>query len=287
MDYWVFAVHGLGRRGSAGAPRSGRPGRRIRPVRRLRLFHEFGHAAGCRYGGARSGRIGVGIYLVWPSFFTNVTDSYRLSRGRAAAHRPRRPVLQPDLHPGPGRSVRGHRVRDPAPRHRRHHLEMLEQLLPFVRFDGYFILSRSHRCSRLVRPRRAHLDKRPAQGSARTRGSPECGANARMIVTAWVLLRHPAACIHPGVHAVASPRDGPRAVAFLSLQAHPWRRRPLAASTRQPPPISISILLAALPVAGSVLHRCRACRRAARGPALVHRIPAPGAFWSPSPLWPG
>jgi putative peptide zinc metalloprotease protein len=24
--------------------------------------------------------IGVGIYLVWPSFFTNVTDSYRLSR---------------------------------------------------------------------------------------------------------------------------------------------------------------------------------------------------------------
>ncbi len=24
--------------------------------------------------------IGAGIYLVWPSFFTNVTDSYRLSR---------------------------------------------------------------------------------------------------------------------------------------------------------------------------------------------------------------
>src|SRR6185437_4792816 len=44
------------------------------------LFHECGHAAGCRYGGARPGRIGVGIYLVWPAFFTNVTDSYRLSR---------------------------------------------------------------------------------------------------------------------------------------------------------------------------------------------------------------
>ena len=24
--------------------------------------------------------IGVGLYLVWPAFFTNVTDSYRLSR---------------------------------------------------------------------------------------------------------------------------------------------------------------------------------------------------------------
>ena len=42
-------------------------------------FHELGHAAGCRYGGARPGRIGAGIYLLWPSFFTNVTDSYRLS----------------------------------------------------------------------------------------------------------------------------------------------------------------------------------------------------------------
>lgn len=43
-------------------------------------FHELGHAAACRYGGARPGRIGVGIYLVWPVFFTDVTDSYRLSK---------------------------------------------------------------------------------------------------------------------------------------------------------------------------------------------------------------
>jgi putative peptide zinc metalloprotease protein len=43
-------------------------------------FHELGHAAACRYGGARPGRIGVGIYLVWPVFFSDVTDSYRLSK---------------------------------------------------------------------------------------------------------------------------------------------------------------------------------------------------------------
>jgi putative peptide zinc metalloprotease protein len=43
-------------------------------------FHELGHAAACRYGGARPGRIGVGIYLVWPVFYTDVTDSWRLSR---------------------------------------------------------------------------------------------------------------------------------------------------------------------------------------------------------------
>ena len=44
------------------------------------VFHECGHAAACRYGGARPGRIGVGIYLVWPALFTDVTDSYRLSK---------------------------------------------------------------------------------------------------------------------------------------------------------------------------------------------------------------
>jgi putative peptide zinc metalloprotease protein len=43
-------------------------------------FHECGHATACRYGGARPGRIGAGFYLVWPAFYTDVTDSYRLSK---------------------------------------------------------------------------------------------------------------------------------------------------------------------------------------------------------------
>ena len=44
-------------------------------------FHEIGHAAACRFSGARPGRMGVGLYLVWPAFYTDVSDSYRLSRG--------------------------------------------------------------------------------------------------------------------------------------------------------------------------------------------------------------
>lgn len=43
-------------------------------------FHEFGHAAACRYGGATPGAMGAGLYLVWPAFYTDVDDSYRLSR---------------------------------------------------------------------------------------------------------------------------------------------------------------------------------------------------------------
>lgn len=43
-------------------------------------FHEFGHAAAARYSGAQPGVMGAGLYLVWPAFYTDVTDSYRLGR---------------------------------------------------------------------------------------------------------------------------------------------------------------------------------------------------------------
>ena len=43
-------------------------------------FHECGHAAACRYGGARPGAMGIGLYLIWPVFYSTVTDAYRLDR---------------------------------------------------------------------------------------------------------------------------------------------------------------------------------------------------------------
>ncbi|MGY1640579.1 hypothetical protein ACI782_05525 [Geodermatophilus sp. SYSU D00703] len=43
-------------------------------------FHEFGHAAAARYGGATPGAMGFGVHLFWPAFYTDVTDSYRLGR---------------------------------------------------------------------------------------------------------------------------------------------------------------------------------------------------------------
>ncbi len=80
VDYWLFAVHGLG----GGIQQVLRDPVDLLVVLGLTVvsaaFHECGHATGCRYGGARPGVVGVGIYLIWPSFFTNVTDSYRLGR---------------------------------------------------------------------------------------------------------------------------------------------------------------------------------------------------------------
>lgn len=105
------------------------------------FIHELGHAAACAYGGAEPGVIGVGVYLIFPSFFTNVTDSYRLDRaGR----------IRTDLGGlylnvwcllvlGNAYLFTGQGVFLLAVLLM--HIEMVQQLVPTVRFDGYFLLA--------------------------------------------------------------------------------------------------------------------------------------------------
>ncbi|MFD8395499.1 hypothetical protein ACFV2N_41515 [Streptomyces sp. NPDC059680] len=105
------------------------------------VFHEMGHASACRYGGVRPGAMGCGIYLVWPAFYTDITNSYRLGRGGriradlggvyfnaifvnvlvlAYLATGFLPLLVAIL------SV---------------NLEIFQQLLPTLRFDGYYIVA--------------------------------------------------------------------------------------------------------------------------------------------------
>lgn len=105
------------------------------------VFHEMGHASACRYSGVRPGAMGCGMYLVWPAFYTDITNSYRLGRGGrirtdlggvyfnaifvnvlvlAYAATGFQPLLVAIL------SV---------------NLEIFQQLLPTLRFDGYYIIS--------------------------------------------------------------------------------------------------------------------------------------------------
>jgi putative peptide zinc metalloprotease protein len=104
-------------------------------------FHECGHATACRYGGARPGRMGVGLYLVWPAFYTDVTDAYRL--GKAGR-------IRTDLG---GVYFNGIFILLTAGAYFAtgfeplllmiplQHAQILHQFLPVVRLDGYYILS--------------------------------------------------------------------------------------------------------------------------------------------------
>lgn len=141
FDAWLFLSHGVAQafRQSAENPAM------IVPVMALVVlaagWHEFGHAAGCAYGGARPGAMGAGIYLVYPAFYTDVTDSYRLGRvGR----------LRTDL---AGVYFNGLFILAVAGLYALtgwealilvivvSHIDAARQLLPFLRLDGYYIVA--------------------------------------------------------------------------------------------------------------------------------------------------
>jgi putative peptide zinc metalloprotease protein len=149
-------------------------------------FHECGHAAACRYGGARPGRIGVGIYLVWPVFFTDVTDSYRLSRaGR----------LRTDLGGVYFNALLavvaavGYRVTGYTPIvivAVGQQLLIIDQFVPWIRLDGYHIVSDVIGVPDLfdrIRPvMRSLLPGRPSDARV-----TELKRSARVAVSIWVL----------------------------------------------------------------------------------------------------
>lgn len=150
-------------------------------------FHELGHAAACRYGGATPSAMGVGLYLVWPAFYTDVTDAYRLER---------RGRLRVDLGGIYFNAIFAVAifclwtatgwdallVVIPLQA-----LQMLRQLVPLLRLDGYHILADITGVPDLF----AHI-KPILLGMLPTRwGSAEAKRLrpwVRIVVTAWVVI---------------------------------------------------------------------------------------------------
>ncbi|WP_445255705.1 hypothetical protein [Nocardioides aurantiacus] len=153
-------------------------------------FHEFGHAAAARYGGAVPGVIGAGIYLVWPAFYTDVTDSYRLPRGGR---------LRTDLGGlyfnavvvvltfvgwwATGWDALLLLVATQV-------LQMVQQLMPLLRFDGYHVLADLTGVPDLyqrIRPTLLGLLPHHWRDDENRVLKPW----ARVVITAWVLVTVP------------------------------------------------------------------------------------------------
>src|SRR6478672_4783874 len=141
MSWWVLFHKGLA---SATHQAFDKPGLLLLVVAVTILsagFHEFGHAAAARRGGATPGVMGAGIYLVWPAFYTDVTDSYRLGRGGR---------VRTDLGGLYFNAIVAVVVAgvwwatryDALLLHvATQILQMVRQLTPLVRFDGYHVLA--------------------------------------------------------------------------------------------------------------------------------------------------
>jgi putative peptide zinc metalloprotease protein len=48
------------------------------------LFHEIGHCSACTRYGSRPGKIGIGLYLIWPVLYADTTESWALKRRHRA-----------------------------------------------------------------------------------------------------------------------------------------------------------------------------------------------------------
>jgi putative peptide zinc metalloprotease protein len=81
LDAWLFGVHGISQSLRKVIYDPSLMFLLFGGVVLATAFHEVGHATGTRYGGAKPGVMGVGIYIVWPAFYTDITDAYRLGKG--------------------------------------------------------------------------------------------------------------------------------------------------------------------------------------------------------------
>jgi putative peptide zinc metalloprotease protein len=141
VDVWYFFIHGVAQSAREIA---------YNPILLLLVLglvvlgtalHEIGHATAARYGGAEPGVMGAGIYIVWPAFYTDVTDAYRLGRGGR---------LRTDLGGVYFNGIFILLITGAYAITRYEplllvivimHFQVLQQFLPFLRLDGYYILS--------------------------------------------------------------------------------------------------------------------------------------------------
>ncbi|MCF3105177.1 hypothetical protein IPZ58_26820 [Streptomyces roseoverticillatus] len=234
------------------------------------VFHEMGHGAACRYGGVRPGEMGCGIYLVWPAFYTDITSSYRLGRaGRIRADlggvyfNALFVLGLLGLYGATGNPLLLVAVLSV-------HLEMIQQLLPTLRFDGYYIVADLVGIPDLfkyIAPilQRVVLRRPQDERLKALKRWPQT------VVAAWVLLLVPALVLQLGIVLVNLPqllRSDWRTIRLLAEHAGASGYPVLGTVTA-----CLQVVLLTLPVAGVTLALWRPVRSLVR--AAVARASGP------------
>ncbi|EWT01092.1 membrane protein [Intrasporangium oryzae NRRL B-24470] len=239
------------------------------------IAHELGHATACSYSGADPGRIGFGVYLLFPAFFTNVTDSYRL--GRAGRLRTDLGGLYFNVlcllafgavHAATGSGLLLLLIVLT-------HVEMVEQLLPTVRFDGYFVLTDLTGIPDLFSRIRPVLRTLVPDGRPPDPRVAEMSATARRVVVAWVLVVVPLIAVGTVWTLVHLPEIVRTTLESMVTQVELWRTAWAQGDYAAVALTSISAFLLLIPLAGLALFLYRivllVARAARRRLGLVSR----------------
>jgi putative peptide zinc metalloprotease protein len=149
------------------------------------MFHECGHVAACRYGGARPGRMGFGLYLVWPALYSMVTDAYRLGRGGRLRTDLGGVYFNAIFIAGMSLVYLGTGAPWLLIAILVLHVETIRQFMPMIRLDGYYILSDLVGVPDLF-SRLGPVLKSMVPGRGRHPRVQELKPWVRRVITAWV-----------------------------------------------------------------------------------------------------
>jgi putative peptide zinc metalloprotease protein len=249
VDVWLFWVHGVAQSLQATLYEPATLLIVIGLVVLSAAFHECGHAAATRYGGAEPGAMGAGLYIVWPAFYTDLTDTYRLGR---------RGRLRADLGgvyfntifilltAGAYFATGFEPLLLLIPLQ---HLEIVHQLLPVLRLDGYYIISDLTGVPDILSRIKPTL-KSLLPGTKRDPRVHALKPWARAVVTGYVLILVPVLVFSFSMMAVAAPRIFATAWDALVLT---WQNANEAVDRRQALPSLLALIqlavLALTPVA--------------------------------------
>ena len=187
LDVWLFTRHGIAQsvRETMYRPEFVLTGLGL--IVLSAALHECGHASACLKAGATPGAMGVGLYVVWPVFYTDVTDSYRLGRGGRLLTDLGGVYFNVLVALGVAAAYyfTGWEVLLLVILFQ--HLEILHQFLPFVRLDGYYIVSDLTGVPDLF-SRIKPILRSVVPGREKDPKVAELKLWARILVTMWVLI---------------------------------------------------------------------------------------------------
>ena len=269
VSWWVFFRKGLA---SATYEAFDKPGLLLLVVLVTVLsagFHEFGHAAGARRGGATPGVMGAGVYLVWPAFYTDVTDSYRLGRGGRVRTDLGGLYFNAIVAVGiaglwwaTGYDALLLVVATQI-------LQMVRQLTPLVRFDGYHVLADVTGVPDLFhRIRPTLLGVLPWRW--RHPESTVLKPWARIVVTAWVLVVVPMLAFSMFTMVVTLPRILGTAWASLGKQSTLLGRAWGDADLLEVAARAVAILAVTFPILATAVILTRLVRSVVRSVLAPH-----------------
>lgn len=224
------------------------------------LWHELGHATACAYSGATPGAMGLGLYVIWPAFYTDVTDAYRLRRaGR----------LRTDLGGvyfnalfalAAGGAYFATHYEPLLALVAVQHFQIIQQLTPLMRLDGYYVITDlvgvPDILSRLKPLLLSFLPFRAPDARV-----SELKPWVRAVTSAYIVLFLAALATLLFLLALNAPHLVPAAVRSAELYSHraaaAWHRHAFAAAALA----EIQVLTVMLPAIGLALGVFRLLRR--------------------------